>query len=58
MALLTVLLTRLRDERGGFEIASSMAIAAFGIVAAVAIFALLTDLGTDVVDYMRGLIIQ
>jgi hypothetical protein len=54
MALLTALIIRLRDDqRGGFEIASSMAIAAFAIVAAAAIFLALTTAGEEIVQYMK-----
>lgn len=58
MAPLTAILLYLHDdERGGFEIASSMAIAAFAIVAAGVIFGLLTTAGTDIVTWMRDQII-
>lgn len=52
--LLTALKVRLQGERGGFEIASGMAIAAFAIVAAGVIFALLTTAGGDIVTWMEG----
>ncbi len=54
--LIAVLKTRLdlRDERGGFEIASGMAIAAFAIVAAGAIFFALRAAGLNIVTYMAN----
>lgn len=51
--LLTALKVRLDGERGGFEIASGMAIAAFAIVAAGVIFALLSTAGSDIVVWMQ-----
>lgn len=56
--LIAVLKTRLdlRDERGGFEIASGMAIAAFAIVAAGIIFVALSGAGTTIVNAMRDTI--
>ncbi len=63
MTLLTTLIAVLRtrldvrdDERGGFEIASGMAIAAFAIVAAAIIFGLLQLAGADIVEAMRDTI--
>jgi hypothetical protein len=63
MSLLMTLSTVLRDrlqaldpERGGFEIASSMAIAAFAIVAALVIFGFLTGFGQAIVTQMQTLI--
>lgn len=52
--LLVVLKARLDMERGGFEIASGMAIAAFAIVAAGVIFAVLTTSGQTIVTWMQG----
>ncbi len=57
--LIAVLKTRLDlrdDERGGFEIASGMAIAAFAIVAAGLIFVALQAAGVDIVNAMRDTI--
>jgi len=54
ITLLTALKVRLDGERGGFEIASGMAIAAFAIVAAGVIFALLATTGEGIVTWMQG----
>jgi len=51
--LLTALKVRLDGERGGFEIASGMAIAAFAIVAAAAIFVALQAMGISVVGFLE-----
>jgi hypothetical protein len=47
------LFDRLSEEDGGFEIASSMALAAFAIVAAAVIFLALQGVGEEIVQYMR-----
>lgn len=43
----------LDSEDGGFEIASSMALAAFAIVAAAVIFVALRTMGVDIVAWME-----
>lgn len=50
----TMLTERLAEERGGFEIASSMALAAFAIVAAGIIFLALSGAGEAIVDWMEA----
>lgn len=51
--IIVLLTERLPEERGGFEIASSMALAAFAIVAAGIIFLALSDAGEAIVDWMQ-----
>jgi hypothetical protein len=53
LTLLLALRDRLSSERGGFEIASSMALAAFAIVAAGIIFLALSGAGEAIVQWMQ-----
>ena len=49
---------RLHSDERGLQIAESMAIAAFAIVAISAIFAALTNVGTEVVNWIQSQLIN